>query len=124
MTTTITRIIRADWGVTLESIARGVVPAIALAYVAGMALGRLVHDLNDAIAGIVSDRPEESQEEAVGPDSDPEPAAPAEPATIRPALAVAATELANMTNRQLMELVGTRRRLPKRQLIAIAVGVA
>ena len=125
MTTTITRIIRitrADWGAALEAAARAVVPAIALAYVAGMALGRWIHDLNEAMAAMASRRPAP----AVAPAA-PEPIA----AALLPAggaplalLAPAAVELTALSNRELMQLVGTRRKLPKRQLIALAMGVA
>ena len=122
MTTTIIRIIRADWGAALEAAARAVVPAIALAYVAGMALGRWIHDLNDALAAMASRRPAPA-------------AAPAAPrlvaAALPPAcgapmalLAPATVDLAALSNRELMQLVGTRRRLPKRQLIALAMEAA
>ena len=122
MTMTITRIIRADWGAALEAAARAVVPAIALAYVAGMALGRWIHDLNDALAAMASRRPAP----AVAPAA-PKPVA----ATLPPAggaplalMAPAPVELATLSNRELMRLVGTRRRLPKRQLIALAMEAA
>lgn len=122
MLTTITRIIRADWGAALEAAARAVVPAIALAYVAGMALGRWIHDLNDALAAMASRRPAP----AVAPAA-PEPIAAAlPPAGSAPLalLAPATVDLATLSNRELMQLVGTRRKLPKRQLIALAVGAA
>jgi hypothetical protein len=113
-----TRITSADWGAALEAAARAMVPAIALAYVAGTALGRWIHDLNEALAAMVSRRP-----------------APAAPAPIAAALppaaggplallAPAAVELTTLSNRELMQLVGTRRKLPKRELIALAVGAA
>ena len=122
MTTTIIRIIRADWGAALEAAARAVVPAIALAYVAGMALGRWIHDLNDALAAMASRRPAPAAAPAA-----PRPVA----ATLPPAsggplalLAPATVDLAALSNRELMQLVGTRRRLPKRQLIALAMEAA
>jgi hypothetical protein len=122
MTTTITRIIRADWGAALEAAARAVVPAIALAYVAGMALGRWIHDLNDALAAMASHRPAP----AVAPAAPKPVAATLPPASGGPLalLAPATVDLATLSNRELMQLVGTRRRLPKRQLIALAMGAA
>jgi hypothetical protein len=118
--TTITRITRADWGAALEAAARAMVPAIALAYVAGMALGAMIHDLNAMLASLVS------------PQAAPAPAvAMVTPAALPPAagarlalLPAAAVDLATLSNRELRELVGTRRRLPKQQLIALAVGAA
>jgi hypothetical protein len=122
MTTTITRIIRADWGAALEAAARAVVPAIALAYVAGMALGRWIHDLNEALAAMTSPR----QAPAVAPATHAPIAAALLPAGGAPLalLTPAAVELTTLSNRELMQLVGTRRKLPKRQLIALAMGAA
>jgi len=119
MTTTITRIIRADWGVALEAAARAVVPAIALAYVAGMALGRWIHDLNDALAALASRRPAHAAAPRLVAAALP-PACGAPMALLAPA----PVELATLSNRELMQLVGTRRRLPKRQLIALAMEAA
>lgn len=120
--TSITRITRADWGAALEAAARAVVPAIALAYVAGMALGRLIHDLNEALATMASRRPAP----AVAPAGTAPIAAALPPAGGAPLalLAPAAVELTALSNRELMQLVGTRRKLPKRQLIALAMGAA
>ena len=122
MTTTITRITRADWGAALEAAARAVVPAIALAYVAGMALGRWIHDLSEALAAMVSPRPAP----AVAPAAPAPIAAALPPAGGAPLalLAPAAVELSALSNRELMQLVGARRKLPKRQLIALAMGAA
>ena len=122
MTMTITRIIRADWGAALEAAARAVVPAIALAYVAGMALGRWIHDLNDALAAMAGRRPAP----AVAPAAPKSVAAALPPAGGAPLalLAPASVDLAALSNRELMRLVGTRRRLPKRQLIALAMEAA
>jgi hypothetical protein len=118
MTTTITRIIRADWGAALEAAARAVVPAIALAYVAGMALGRWIHDLNEALAAMASRRPAPAGTAPIAAALLPAGGAPL--ALLTPA----AVELTTLSNRELMQLVGTRRKLPKRQLIALAMGAA
>ena len=118
MTTTIIRITRADWGAALEAAARAVVPAIALAYVAGMALGRWIHDLNEALAAMASRRLAPA---ASAPNAAVLPLAGGAPLAL---LAPAAVELTTLSNRELMRLVGTRRKLPKRQLIALAMGVA
>ena len=122
MTTIITRIIRADWGAALEVAARAVVPAIALVYVAGMALGRWIHDLNDALAAMASRRPAHAAAPAAAmPVAVALPPAGSAPLAL---LAPAPVELATLSNRELMQLVGTRRKLPKRQLIALAMEAA
>jgi hypothetical protein len=118
--TTITRITRADWGAAMKATARLVVPAIALAYVAGMALGTMIHDLNAMLTRLVSPQPALTAAVAmVTPVALP-------PATGAPLalLPAAAVDLATLSNRELRELVGTRRRLPKQQLIALAMGAA
>lgn len=92
-------------GSSLERAARAIVPAIALAFTAGFALGVLVHQLNDALAGR---RPVATL-----------PPAPA-PIALLAAPAPAPIALEALTCRELRELVGTRRRLAKRELIAMA----
>jgi hypothetical protein len=116
--TTITRITRADWGAAMKATARLVVPAIALAYVAGMALGTMIHDLNAMLTSLVSHQTAPAVAKVM-PAALP-PAAGA-PLALLPAAAV---DLATLSNRELRELVGTRRRLPKQQLIALAMGAA
>jgi hypothetical protein len=49
--TTIKSTLRADWGPQLQRLARLLVPLVAIAYVAGWAMGRHVHTLNDWLAG-------------------------------------------------------------------------
>lgn len=92
-------------GSSLERAARAIVPAIALAFTAGFALGVLVHQLNDVLAGR---RPVATL-----------PPAPA-PIALLAAPAPAPVALESLTCRELRELVGTRRRLSKRELIAMA----
>jgi hypothetical protein len=107
------------------------VPIIALAYVAGMAFGAFVHGLNEGLAELVRDPRREAVQDAPVAAAEPlpamatpiAPAAPAAPA-VRPVRAAEAVTLAQLTNRELMQLVGTRRRLPKTQLIAMAVQMA
>jgi hypothetical protein len=127
-TTTIQGITRADWGAWLETTARRVVPIIALAYVAGMAVGAFVHGLNEGLAALVREpRPEAVQDAPVAAvEPLPVMAAPIAPAApaVRPVRAAEAVTLAQLTNRELMQLVGTRRRLPKTRLIAMAVQMA
>jgi hypothetical protein len=127
-TTTIQGITRADWGAWLETAARRVVPIIALAYVAGMAVGAFVHGLNEGLAELVREPRREAVQDATVAAVEPlpvmaAPIAPAAPA-VRPVRAAEAVTLAQLTNRELMQLVGTRRRLPKTQLIAMAVQMA
>ena len=128
-TTTIQEITRADWGAWLEAMARRVVPIIALAYVAGMAVGAFVHGLNEGLAALVREpRPEAVQDAPVAA-VEPlpvmaTPIAPAIAPAMRPVRAAEAVMLSELTNRELMQLVGTRRRLPKTQLIAMAVQMA
>lgn len=92
-------------GSALERAARAVVPAIALAFVAGFALGTFVHALNEALAGrrLVAALP-------------PAPA----PVALLAAPEPAPVALESLTCRELRELLGIRRRLSKRQLIAMA----
>lgn len=131
-TTTIQGITRADWGAWLEAMARRVVPIIALAYVAGMAVGAFVHGLNEGLAALVREpRPEAAQDAPVAAvEPLPVMATPIAPAIApagaagRPVRAAEAVMLSELTNRELMQLVGTRRRLPKTQLIAMAVQMA
>jgi hypothetical protein len=127
-TTTIQGITRADWGAWLETAARRVVPIIALAYVAGMAVGAFVHGLNEGLAELVREPRREAVQDAPVAAVEPlpvmaAPIAPVAPA-VRPVRAAEAVTLAQLTNRELMQLVGTRRRLPKTQLIAMAVQMA
>ena len=98
------------------------IPAAILTLLAGMALGRWIHDLNEALAAMVSPRPAP----AVAPISPAPIAAALLPAGGAPLalLAPAAVELTALSNRELMQLVGTRRKLPKSQLIALAMGAA
>lgn len=93
-------------GSTLEAAARAIVPAIALAFTAGLALGVMVHQLNDALAG--------RRPVAVLP---PAPA----PVALLAAPVLAPVALEALTCRELRELVGTRRKLAKRELIAMAL---
>lgn len=127
-TTTIQGITRADWGAWLEAMARRVVPIIALAYVAGMAVGAFVHGLNEGLAALVREpRPEAAQDAPVAAaEAMPVMATPIAPAGAagRPVRAAEAVMLSELTNRELMQLVGTRRRLPKTRLIAMAVQMA
>jgi hypothetical protein len=131
-TTTIQGITRANWGAWLEATARRVVPIIALAYVAGIAVGAFVHGLNEGLAALVREPRREAVQDAPVAVAEALPAmaapiagaiAPAAPA-VRPVRAAEAVTLAQLTNRELMQLVGTRRRLPKTQLIAMAVQMA
>ncbi len=103
--TTMERLTSSAIGSSLERAARAIVPAIALAFTAGFALGVLVHQLNDALAGR---RPVATL-----------PPAPA-PIALLAAPAPAPIALEALTCRELRELVGTRRRLAKRELIAMA----
>jgi hypothetical protein len=127
-TTTIQGITRADWGAWLEATARRVVPIIALAYVAGMAVGAFVHGLNEGLAELVREPRREAVQDApvAAVEALPVMAAPIAPAApaVRPVRTAEAVTLAQLTNRELMQLVGTRRRLPKTQLIAMAVQMA
>jgi hypothetical protein len=119
--TTITRITRADWGAAMRATARLMVPAIALAYVAGMALGTMIHDLNAMLASLVSPQPAPAPAVAkVMPAALP----PAAGAPLALPYRLHPVYLATLSNRELRELVGTRRRLPKQQLIALAMGAA
>lgn len=127
-TTTIQGITRADWGAWLEATARRVVPIIALAYVAGMAVGAFVHGLNEGLAALVREPRREAVQDAQVAAAEPlpvmaAPIAPAAPA-VRPVRAAEGVMLSELTNRELMQLVGTRRRLPKTRLIAMAVQMA
>lgn len=127
-TTTIQGITRADWGAWLEATARRVVPIIALAYVAGMAVGAFVHGLNEGLAVLVREPRREAVQDApvAAAEALPVMAAPIAPAAPagRPVRAAEAVMLSELTNRELMQLVGTRRRLPKARLIAMAVQMA
>jgi hypothetical protein len=96
-------------GSTLERAARAVVPAIALAFTVGFALGVMVHGLNDALAN----------RRAVAILT-PAPA----PIALLAAPALAPVALESLTCRELRELVGTRSKLSKLQLIAMAQRVA
>jgi hypothetical protein len=109
----------------LERGARAIAPCVALivactlllmqlAYDLGFLLGRAVHQRNDQLSAIwrrlwVPDL-EQTQ---LNP-------APAPLPAVHP-LAALASELDGMTTRQLQQLTGCRRRLAKRQLIAIAI---
>ncbi len=92
-------------GSSLERAARAIVPAIAFMFAAGLALGVMVHQLNDALAG--------RRAVAILP---PAPA----PVALLAAPAPAPVALEALTCRELRELVGTRKRHPKRVLIAMA----
>jgi hypothetical protein len=102
-------------GSTLEQAARRVVPVIAAVFTAGYLLGLAVHHLNDLLAG-----------------RQPVAALPPAPAPIAllpqpvPVPAPVPVPLESLTCRELRELIGVRKKLSKRQLIAMAVtrGVA
>lgn len=125
----------ADWGLALQRAARLAAPIavlvfviaadlVALTYRAGMATGAALHRRNDQLAGLFV------RLLAPAPAPQPNPPTPAPAAATRPAqaqrtaphLAALREErdrLEGLTHRQLMDLAGTRRKLSKRQLVAM-----
>ena len=117
MTHTIQTIAAADataWGAQLHRTARAVAALLVLLYViaadlavlayrAGYALGRAVHQLNDRLAGIMP------------------------PVTLPPVLhplAAMAAELEQLTSRELQAMTGSKRRGRKADLIAQLLVIA
>jgi hypothetical protein len=120
----------------LERTARLIAPAIAfiitaalllteLSYALGYQLGQAVHARNDQLSRLWvrlwAPEPELAPEPAA---EQPEPAAapPAAPAQ-HPLMALAA-DLEQLTCKQLRSLTGCRRKLPKAQLIHLAIAMA
>jgi hypothetical protein len=113
---------RADttaWGCRLEAAARVLAPLLVLAWViaadlvvltyrAGRALGAAIHHRNNQLAA--------AARQVLAPER-PQPA-PVVPAIVQP-IPQALPALEELTQRQLMVLAGTRRKLAKRQLIAM-----
>ncbi len=58
MQPTVKSIILSDWGDHIEKTVRLICVPIAACYVLGMMAGSFVHQLNDALAAIVSPRPQ------------------------------------------------------------------
>jgi hypothetical protein len=61
MQPTVKQLILSDWGVHIEKTVRLICVPIAATYVLGMMAGSFVHQLNDALAAIVSPRPQAPQ---------------------------------------------------------------
>lgn len=126
------------WAEVAEIVVHGLVALVALTYVAGEMTGRWLHRTNDRMARawsrlIVPVAVPTAEPET--PAAEP-PASPAEPVTIvitavpEPApmarltavphpLAQVRDQLMALPGKRLMELAGTRRKLPKAQLVAM-----
>ena len=118
--TTIRTMATADWGLALQRAARIAAPLavllfvfaadlVALIYRAGKATGEAIAGRSDQLADLFS-------RTLVPADPAPMAAQPLAPAPVTQALVL---ELEAMSHRQLMALAGTRRKLAKRQLIAM-----
>lgn len=120
----------ADWGLALQRAARIAAPVLALlvviaadlvviTYRAGKATGEAIAHRADQLAALFADLL------APRPAAAPVPPAPQREAQARPtaphlrALREECDRLEGMTQRQLMALAGTRRKLAKRQLVAL-----
>lgn len=100
----------------LERAARIAAPVIALLITATLLLAHLAYDLGFLLGSAIYER--SAQLAAL---THRQVLAPATPQPIPHPFAALATDLEQLTTRQLRQLTGIRRNLPKRQLIALAL---
>ena len=109
-----------NWAEVAQIVGQGLITVAVLTYLAGWYLGRWLHRANDQLARIWV--------QLWVPASDAQPATPAvasqkrTPSTpaapLQHPLQAVATELQQLTVKELQLLCGTRRRLAKRELVA------
>lgn len=129
---TIRSIALADWGIAIERAVRIAVPLVVLigaviadliviTYRAGRATGEAVALRSDQLAVIFRRVlvPAADAATVAAPPPAPQPQRQPQVAVVQPQR-TAQRELEAMSQRQLMLLVGTRRKLSKRQLVAMA----
>jgi len=118
--TTIRTIATADWGLALRRAARIAAPLVVLLFVLAADLVTLTHAAGKATGEAIAGRSDQLaalfSKTLVPADPAPMAAQPLAPAPVTQALVL---ELEAMSHRQLMVLAGTRRKLAKRQLIAM-----
>jgi hypothetical protein len=98
-----------DWAEVGQIVFHGLIACAVAVYVAGELTGRWLHRFNDQLAHVL-----------VGTAKQPIPAHPVATPVAHP-LAELAAELEQLTVKQLRAMVGTKQRLPKPQLIAMAL---
>ena len=113
-----------DWAEVGQIVLHGIVTTAVLVYLAGEYTGRTLHRLNDALSRVWVALWVPEPAPAAEPTAEPaQPVlAPPAPPAVHPLVTVT-QELEQLTCRQLRELTGCRRKLPKAQLVMIALAI-
>lgn len=109
-----------DWQEVAQIVLHGLVTIAVMTYLAGYALGTALHTANDRLAAFWARLWASEPEVLAAPTTEPIQPVPAAAPVVN-ALAVLATELEQLTCKQLRAITGCRSKLPKAQLVALAL---